>query len=389
MKISILTPDLSHNCIGRAYTLAKILQREYEVEIVGPVFGNGIWKPVADDKSIKYKSIKFNRKFSIQKLRKLYYMIDGDVIYASKPLFTSFGIGLIKKFITGKPLILDIDDWELGFKKDNYLNFTFRRKLKYLLIDSVFQFFNNSSYWNILFLEKLIRFSDRITVSNCFLNKRSGGTLVYHGRDKDLFDPKKFSRSSLRKKHKIDERQKVIMFLGTPHAHKGIGDLVEAIHLNKNNDILLVLVGMTDSDYCMNLIRDSKIKLSGRLRIYGLQSFTKIPEFLSIADIIVVPQKRKYSSIGQTPAKIFDAMAMAKTIIATDTSGMPEILDDCGLITGSDDPEKLNRAINDILSNPEEAGQMGSKARKKFIDEYSFDKIEKILSGIIKGINKN
>ena len=42
MKISILTPDLSHNCLGRAYLLAKILQRHYEVEIIGPVFGNGI-----------------------------------------------------------------------------------------------------------------------------------------------------------------------------------------------------------------------------------------------------------------------------------------------------------------------------------------------------------
>ena len=52
MKISILTPDLSHNCLGRAYLLAKILQRHYEVEIVCPIFGDGIWEPVANDKSI-------------------------------------------------------------------------------------------------------------------------------------------------------------------------------------------------------------------------------------------------------------------------------------------------------------------------------------------------
>jgi len=42
MKISILPPDLSHNCLGRAYLLAKILQRHYEVEIIGPMFGEGI-----------------------------------------------------------------------------------------------------------------------------------------------------------------------------------------------------------------------------------------------------------------------------------------------------------------------------------------------------------
>lgn len=42
MKISILTPDLFHNCLDRAYLLAKILQRRYEIEIVGPVFGDVI-----------------------------------------------------------------------------------------------------------------------------------------------------------------------------------------------------------------------------------------------------------------------------------------------------------------------------------------------------------
>jgi len=47
MKISILTSDLSHNCLGRAYLLAKVLQRCYEVEIIGTVFGDGIWEPVA------------------------------------------------------------------------------------------------------------------------------------------------------------------------------------------------------------------------------------------------------------------------------------------------------------------------------------------------------
>ena len=81
MKISILTPDLSHNCLGRAYLLAKILQRHYEVEIVGPVFGDGIWKPVADDKSITYKSVNIHGRFKpYWQIRELAKKIDGDVI---------------------------------------------------------------------------------------------------------------------------------------------------------------------------------------------------------------------------------------------------------------------------------------------------------------------
>ena len=52
MKMSVLPADLSHSCVGRAYLLAKILQRRYEVEVVGSVFENGILKPVANDKKI-------------------------------------------------------------------------------------------------------------------------------------------------------------------------------------------------------------------------------------------------------------------------------------------------------------------------------------------------
>lgn len=98
MKISILTPDLSHNCLGRAYLLVKILQRHYKVEIVGPIFGDGIWEPVDDDKSITYKSVKIRGRFKpYWQIKGLAEKIDGDVIYASKPLFTSFGVGLLKK----------------------------------------------------------------------------------------------------------------------------------------------------------------------------------------------------------------------------------------------------------------------------------------------------
>lgn len=79
MKISILSPDLSNNCLGRAYLLAKILQRRYEVEIAGPIFGDGIWKPVADDKSITYKSVKISGRFKpYLQIKELAQKIEGN-----------------------------------------------------------------------------------------------------------------------------------------------------------------------------------------------------------------------------------------------------------------------------------------------------------------------
>lgn len=380
MKISILTPDLSHNCLGRAYLLAKILQRHYEVEIVGPIFGNGIWEPVIDDKSIVYKSINISGRFKpYWQIRKLARKIDGNVIFASKPIFTSFGVGLFKKALYNKPLILDIDDWEMGFIKDVYNGLSFIRYCKRIILSAAF-FYRLNSYWNNIFCEKLTYFADEITVSGSFLKKKFGGEIIWHARDTKTFDPDKFDKSLIRKQHGIKDIKKIVMFFGTTRPHKGVEDLIKAITLIKNLDVILVIVGIDyKSSYCLNLIEAAKRRLGERFIDFGLQSFERVPEFLAMADVVVIPQKRNFSTIGQVPGKVFDAMAMAKPTIATNVSDLPEILDGCGWIVEPENPEQLSKSIQYVLDNPEEAEKMGWKARRKCIERYSWDAMDNVM----------
>lgn len=385
MKISLLTPDLSHNCLGRAYLLAQILKRHYEVEIIGPVFGEGIWRAVAEDNNITYKYIKINGwvkpYFQIKKLIK---MIDGDIIYASKPVFTSFGIGLYKKFKDNKPLILDIDDWEMGLIKETYKNPFMLPRLKSLLVSGLVPPYHMGSYWNRLINEKLIGYADDITVSNTFLKQKFGGKIVWHARDIKTFDPLKFDKNSLKDKYKMGDKN-IVIFFGTPRPHKSLDDLIESIKLIQNNSVLLTIVGIDYKDkYCMELIELAKAKLGEeRFRDFGLQPFEKVPEFLAMADIVVIPQKRNFATIGQIPAKLFDAMAMAKPIIATNVSDLPEILDGCGLIVEPEKPNQLAKAIQYVLDNPIVAEKMGINAREKCIKKYSLDAMENVLVNII------
>jgi len=383
MKISILSPDLSDNCLGRAYLLAKILQRRYGVEIVGPIFGNGIWGPVADDKCITYKSVEMGGKFKpYLQIRELARKIDGDVIYASKPVFTSFGIGLFIKVIQKKPLILDIDDWEMGFKKESNTSLSLFHSIKALIASSLF-FYSMDSYWNVLFMEKLALFSDEITVSNTFLKDKFGGTMVCHGRDTKAFDPKRFNRDLVKEKYGIEKSKKIVMFFGTPRPHKGIEDIIKAVSLIKDQDVVLVVVGIDDREqYSKNLAKTTKKALDKRFKGFGLQPFETVPEFLTMADVVVIPQRKNFSTIGQMPAKVFDAMAMAKPIIATAVSDFPEILDGCGWIVEHENPERLSKTIRYVLTNSEEAVEMGQRARQKCIENYSWDAMEKILTKI-------
>lgn len=385
MKISIISPDLSHNCLGRAYILARVLQRHYEVEIVGPIFGEGIWEPVVNDKSIKYKFVKISGRFKpYWQIGELIKKIDGDIIYASKPLFSSFGIGLLKKVLKKKPLILDIDDWQMGFVRENYSRLSIYRRFRFIASSTLY-FYSLGSYWNNLINEKLINFADEITVSNNFLKEKFGGNIIWHGRDTDNFNPQKYNRKLLMEKYKINDLKKVIIFLGTPREHKGVEVLINAVSMIKNKDIILFIVGIGDNDnYGKKLTKTAKEILGDKYKGFGIQPFEKIPEFLTLADVVVIPQKNNFATIGQVPAKIFDAMAMAKPIIATNVSDLPEILDGCGWIVEPEKPEELAKAIQYVLGNPKNAEEVGWKARQKCIEKYSWDAMEKILLNIFK-----
>jgi glycosyltransferase involved in cell wall biosynthesis len=101
-----------------------------------------------------------------------------------------------------------------------------------------------------------------------------------------------------------------------------------------------------------------------------------------MANMIVLPQRNNSSAVGQIPAKVFDAMAMAKPIIATRVSDLPIILDGCGLIVEPGNINALSDSILWVLENETEAKKLGNKARIKCINKYSWSSMEYTLSGI-------
>ena len=75
-------------------------------------------------------------------------------------------------------------------------------------------------------------------------------------------------------------------------------------------------------------------------------------------------------------------MAMAKPIIATNVSDLPQILKGCGIVVEPEDVSGLAEKISWVFSNPLEAEEMGRRAREKCIEEYSWDVMEKKLVAI-------
>lgn len=368
--------DLSHNCLGRTYILAKVLQRKYEVEIIGPLFGDGIWAPVRNDDTIPIKCapIKGVLKPFVQ-LSSFAEMADGDVLYANKPVLSSFGVGLLSRIRTGRPLVVDIDDWQCGLGLPPARDI--RMQMRHLLL------YNHYSYWNAVFSEKLLRFSNSVTVSNSFLHARYGGSVVPHGRDTSFMDPERYDRVALRRSYDISDRIRLVLFCGTVRKHKGLEDLINAVYHLKQRETKLMVAGLDENrPFCRDILAFGRKLLGDRFLAAGEWQIQQTPEFLAISDAVVIPQEDHPFARAQTPAKVFDAMAMGKPIIATELSDLPDILEGCGRVIPPGDPNRLAETIDSVLNDTKASSSMGRRARQRCIERYSWDVMEETLSRV-------
>lgn len=375
MRISLLVSDFSQNCLGRAYILAKMLEPEFEVELIGPFFGGKIWPP-CDTNEFVYKPVACVTFFPqfFKSMGKMLHLITGDIIYASKPWFTSFGIGILGKLKRKRPLILDIDDWELGW----YLPYRFRKMVS-LTLRTIFDV---NGFLNTCFMEKMTFLTDGVTTASKFLQDRFGGIYIPHARDTQVLDPSKYNGDKLREEWGL-EGEKIIMFLGSPKPHKGIGNIFQALKLLNRDDLKLIIIGSNNEHFAKEGIPR---EITQSLVIKGMIPFHRIPEYLACSDLVVIPQNNVPPNFAQVPAKLFDAMAMAKPIIGTRMSDMPEILKGCGIIADPDSPEDLAENINYVLTNLKEGKQMGLRAREKCIKEYSLQVVGQRLTNYIQEI---
>jgi len=356
VKVSVLAADLSDNATGRADLLARLLSARYDVEVVGPRFGADVWMP-AREGAIPQRSVRAGRYPGFARhIPALLDLVDGDVIVASKPRATSFGLALLARARRRRPLVLDIDDWEIGF---------FSRSGPWGRIGRALNVANpNGLPWTWL-AEKLVSRADAITVASRFLERRFGGTLLPHVRDTEAWDPGRYDRAATRRRLGVDG-EKVVMFLGTPRGHKGVDDLVEAVG-SLGPGVILALVGV-------DAARSGAQRWSAPayVRVTGEIPFDDVPRYLIGADVVVVPQRDTMDTVGQVPAKLFDAMALARPIVSTSVSMIPEILEGCGVVVEPGNVSALAGAIKRLLDNPVDAADLGRRARERCESRYSF-----------------
>src|SRR5207237_2018361 len=130
--------------------------------------------------------------------------------------------------------------------------------------------------------------------------------------------------------------------------------LIEAVRLLGRPDVLLALVGA-----------GARFGAAPWLRATDEIPFDDVPRYLAAADVVVVPQRATTDTVGQMPAKVFDAMALGRPIVSTRVSMIPEVLEGCGLLVEPGDPVGLSAAIARLLDHRHEAPALGRRARAR------------------------
>lgn len=379
MKVSLVVSDLSGGGAVRAFLLGQVLNKlGYELEIVGFLFGRDLYAIPPDRMPLVSVAGKNYPKF-FKSARIALKKIDGDIIYAVKPKPTSFGLSLIKKLQTQRPVLLDMDDWELSWYGGTQGQY--RPSLKQLgrdifKTDGALRYPDHPLY--LRWTESLVSQADALTIDTQFLKDRFGGVYLPNGKDTSLFDPDRYEPEVSRASYGLSG-YRILMFPGAPRPHKGVEDVLMALDELNEPDLKLVIVGGSPyDDYDERLI-----ERWGRWIIKLPRTpVEKMPEVLAAAHVIVVPQRDTPTARAQFPLKLTDGMAMAKPVLSTRVGDIPEILGDTGYLVEPNSPQQLAQKIQWIFNNLDAANVQGTRARERCVDRYSVDKMAAILSTV-------
>ena len=138
-------------------------------------------------------------------------------------------------------------------------------------------------------------------------------------------------------------------------------------------DVLLLVAG--DGDLRPELERQAQAVGSGRVRLLGNQSQSRIARLAAAADVVAVPSIRDDAgNVDGLPNFALESMAAAAPLVATTAGGLGQLIEDgvTGRLVGERDGDALAEAIDSYLSDPVAARRVGAAGRHHVETEYSW-----------------
>lgn len=167
-----------------------------------------------------------------------------------------------------------------------------------------------------------------------------------------------------------------LLFLGRLCREKGIGELLSVIPGLRSRfpDVRLYLGGIwEDAD-----LKEKMLSVADCVTDLGWVSGSDKQKILRACDIMVMPSYFEGQSVS-----ILEAMANACGIVASDTGGIPDMIEDgqTGLLVPPKDAKALEKGILRLLEDSGLCRTLGENARQKAEAEFSMENnIKRLLA---------
>lgn len=166
----------------------------------------------------------------------------------------------------------------------------------------------------------------------------------------------------------IPPQAKVTLFSGSLGNKQGLMVIPSAANrLSNREDIYFVICG----DGVMKSEIENATKHLSNVRLLPLQPFSRLNELLGLADIHLLPQSPEAEDLV-LPSKLSGMLSSGKPIIATvrpDTD-IARIVKLCGQVVPPEDADALQKAILQLLGDPEAMKKQGQEARNQAIKNF-------------------
>jgi glycosyltransferase involved in cell wall biosynthesis len=186
-------------------------------------------------------------------------------------------------------------------------------------------------------------------------------TVIRNGVDMEIFWPRDKEQS--RRQLGILEGPPLLGFVGLLTPWQGVDDAIWAIKIlgDRGLPCRLLVVGQGPEEARLRaLVRE--LRVSDRVIFTGAVDLEVVPLYISACDICLIP-KRNLTS-GVSPLKLYEYMACARPILATDVPGL-EIVSKigAGMNAKAGSPRSLADGIEDLIRRKHEWEEMGMRGR--------------------------
>lgn len=209
---------------------------------------------------------------------------------------------------------------------------------------------------------------------------------IPNGANTDLFQPQPEAAQALRQELELDDAF-VVLYAGIHGIAQGLELLLECARRLENNPairLLFVGEGPVKADL---MAQAQKMGLSNVI-FYGEVARERVPAFLSLAQVAVVPLRKLDLFEGALPSKMFDAWACACPTLVTIGGEAKAVLEQAaaGIWVAPEDAEALRAAILRLVDEPAQVRQMGENGRRFVAEHYSrqaqAQQLEKLLTAL-------